>query len=246
MDRLIHTAFSGLQSAGHRQRAIANNLANASTTGFRAEQFAVTPITVRGTGLEVRASGQGAVRSADLGSGTFVQTGEPLDIALEGNALLTLQARDGGEVYSRRGDLKIAASGLLQNGDGLPVIGIGGPITIPAAGDIRIAENGAVLLSDPAAPEAPAVEVARLKLANPQGSPVVKDIDGFLRVPNGGVLPDDPTARLASGTLEGSNVNSAQTLVAMIEAQRSFEQNAKIISTADQLDQSSARLMSLR
>ena len=246
MDRLIHTAFSGLQAAGDRQRAVANNLANASTTGFRGERFSVTPLTVKGSGLDVRALGQGAVRSADLGAGTVTQTGQPLDIALQGSALLALQAADGSEVYSRRGDLRIAATGVLQNGDGLPVIGPGGPITIPAGGEVRIAEDGAVLLSDPAAPEAPPTEIARLKLATPQGSAIAKDLDGFLRVPNDGVLPEDPTARLVSGALEGSNVDTAATLVEMIEAQRAFEQRAKIIATADQLDQSSARLMSLR
>lgn len=246
MDRLIHTAFASMQAADHRQRAVANNLANASTTGFRGEQFAVTPLTIKGTGLDARALGQGAVRSADMRSGTVAQTGQPLDIALRGNALLALQGPDGGEVYSRRGDLRVAATGVLENGDGLPVVGVGGLITIPAGGEIRIAEDGAVLLRDPAAPEAQPAEIARIKLADPRGSAIAKDHDGFLRVPGGGVLPDDPTARLVSGALEGSNVDTAATLVEMIEVQRAFEQRASIISTADQLDQASARLMSLR
>lgn len=245
MDRLIYTALSGMNAAMDRQRAVANNLANASTTGFRAEEFSVAPITLKGDALEARAMAQGAVRGADMAGGTVTRTGQPLDVALQGNALLALQAADGGEAYTRRGDLSIAASGLLQNGDGLPVLGEAGPITVPAGATINIGEDGTIWQSDPAAPDAPPSALAKLKLANPQGSAVVKDLDNLLRVPGGGVLPADPTAKLVSGALEGSNVDTATTLVQMIEAQRAFEQRTRIISTAEQLDQASARLMGL-
>lgn len=245
MDRLIYTALSGMNAAMDRQRAVANNLANASTVGFKAEEFSVAPITVKGDGHEARAFSQGAVRGANLAGGAVTYTGQPLDVALAGNALLALQAPDGSEVYSRRGDLSVAASGTLQNGDGLPVMGEAGPITVPAGAILSISEDGTLYQRDPAAADAPPTAVARLKLANPAGSAVVKDINGWLRVPDDGALPGDPTARLIPQSLESSNVDTATTLVQMIEAQRAFEQRAKIISTAEQLDQSSARLMSL-
>ncbi len=246
MDRLIYTALTGMTAAMDRQRVVANNLANASTTGFRAEEFAVTPITLKGGQIEVRSMAQGAVRGADMASGTVRQTGQPLDIALGGDALMTLQSADGGEVYTRRGDLRVAVSGVLENGDGLPVLGQGGPITVPLGAELSIGEDGAVLARDPAVPDEPPQEVARIKLASPAGSALLKDIDGFLRVPGGGVLPDDPTARVVSGALEGSNVDTATTLVQMVEAQRAFEQRARILTTANELSQSGARLMSLR
>ena len=246
MDRLIYTALTAMNAAMDRQRVVANNLANASTTGFRAEEFTVTPVTLRGGQIETRSMAQGAVHGANMATGTVRHTGQPLDVALVGNALLALQAADGGEVYSRRGDLRVAASGLLENGDGLPLLGEGGPITVPLGSELSIAEDGAVLARDPAAPDLPPQEVARLKLVDPAGSAVLKDIDGFLRVPGGGVLPDDLTARVVSGALEGSNVDTATTLVQMVEAQRAFEQRARILSTADELGQSGARLMSLR
>lgn len=246
MDRLIYTALTGMDAAMNRQRAVANNLANSSTPGFRAEEFAVTPVTVKGPVLEVRALAQGAVRGADMQAGVVNHTGQPLDIALQGKALLALQAPDGSEVYTRRGDLTVTATGVLQNGDRLPVMGEGGPITVPLGSEIRISEDGAVLASDPAVPDAPPQQIAQLKLASPEGSAVMKDIDGFLRVPDGGVLPADPTAKVTIGALEGSNVDTASTLVDMIEAQRAFEQRARIMSTAQQIDQSGARLMSLR
>ncbi|GMN01785.1 flagellar basal body rod protein FlgF [Erythrobacter sp. MTPC3] len=246
MDRLIYTALSGMDAAMNRQRAVANNLANVSTPGFRAEEFSVEPVTIKGEAMQTRSLAQGLVRGANMEGGTVTQTGQPLDIAVAGNALLALQAGDGSEVYSRRGDLNVSATGVLQNGDGLPVIGEAGPITLPTGSQISISDDGGIFLRDPATPEAPPEQIARIKLANPDGSAIVKDIDGFLRVPGGGILPADPTARVMTGAIEGSNVDTATTLVQMIEAQRSFEQRTKIISTAEDIDQAGARLMSLR
>ena len=99
--------------------------------------------------------------------------------------------------------------------------------------------------ADPGAPDVPAEQVGRIKLANPAGSPLLKDLDNQLRVPDGGILPADPTAQLVTGALEGSNVDTAGTLVAMIDAQRSFERRTQLIATAQELDQASARLMSV-
>lgn len=246
MDRLIYTALTGMNAAMNRQRAVAHNLANTSTPGFRAEEFAVTPVTVKGPSMQVRALAQGAVRGADMRAGHVRETGQPLDIALQGEALLALQAADGEEVYSRRGDLRITADGVLENGDGMPVMGDNGPLTVPLGSEIRIAPDGSVLAIDPAAPDAPPQEIGRLRLVSPQGSAVVKDLDGFLRVAGGGVLPADPTAQITSGALEGSNVDTAATLVEMIEAQRAFEQRARVMNTANRIDQAGTRLMALR
>lgn len=246
MDRMIYTALSGMNAAMDRQRATANNLANASTPGFRQEIFSVTPATLRDGSLEARAVARGAVRGADMDAAQVNPTGRPLDIAVRGEALIAFQAPGGGEVYSRRGDLRISATGLLENGEGLPVLGEAGPITVPAGFEVNISGDGTVLGRDPAEPGAAAQEFARIKLVSPEGSFLAKGIDSFLKVPGGGVLPPDPTAQVTSGALEASNVQTAETLVAMIDAQRAFEQRAKIISTASQIDEAGSRLMSLR
>jgi flagellar basal-body rod protein FlgF len=245
MDRLIYTALSGMDAAMSRQRAIASNLANANTPGFRAENFSTTAMRVLGQTFDVRGLAQGAVRGADMTAAEVSQTGRPLDVAVRGDALIALQAADGTEVYSRRGDMSIDVSGRMVNGDGIAVMGAAGPIAVPPGWHVSIGTDGTVFAADPAAPDVPAEEVGRIKLASPAGSSVVKGLDNQLRVPDGGVLPADPTAELTVGALEQSNVNTSDTLVQMIEAQRGFEQRAKLISTADQLDQASARLMSL-
>ena len=248
MDRLIYTAMTAMNAAMDRQRVVANNLANASTPGFRQEIFAVTPATLKDGSLEARAMARGNVRGADMRTARVVPTGNPLDVALEGKALIAYQSPDRqGEIYSRRGDLRVAASGVLENGEGLAVLGEGGtPITVPPGFSISLAADGTVLASDPAAPNAAAEAIDRIRLVNPEGSPLAKGIDSFLKVPNGGVLPPDPTARLTPGALEMSNVETADTLVQMIEAQRAFEQRAKIIATAGTIDEAGSGLMALR
>lgn len=248
MDRLIYTAMTAMNAAMDRQRVVANNLANASTPGFRQEIFAVTPATLKDGSLEARAMARGNVRGADMKAARVVPTGNPLDVALEGKALIAYQSPDRqGEIYSRRGDLRVAASGVLENGEGLAVLGeSGAPITVPPGFTISLAPDGTVLAADPAAPNVVAEAIDRIRLVNPEGSPLAKGIDSFLKVPNGGVLPPDPTARLTPGALEMSNVETADTLVQMIEAQRAFEQRAKIIATAGDLDEASSGLMALR
>ena len=252
MDRLIYTALTAMNAAMDRQRVVANNLANASTPGFRQEIFAVTPATLKDGSLEARAMARGNVRGADMRAARVVPTGNPLDVALEGKALLAFQSPDRqGEIYSRRGDLRVSASGVIENGEGLAVLGeSGAPITVPPGFTISLAADGTVLASDPTARGAVAEPIDRLRLVNPEGSPLAKGIDSFLKVPgaNGqtGVLPPDPTARLTPGALEMSNVETADTLVQMIEAQRAFEQRAKIIATAGTLDEAGSGLMALR
>ena len=251
MDRLIYTALTSMNASMDRQRAVANNLANASTPGFRAEVFAVTSATLKDAGPEARALARGLVRGADMATSRTRPTGQPLDLAVRGEALMAFQNPDPGapspEVYSRRGDLRVAASGVLENGEGLAVLGVGGgPITVPQGFAISVAEDGTVLASDPAAPNVSAEVVDQIKLVSPEGSRLLKGVDAFLKVVGDGVLPPDPTARVMSGALEDSNVETAEALVQMIDAQRAFEQRAKIIKTARDLDEASSRLMSLR
>jgi len=243
MDRLIFTAASGMTAAMNRQRVIASNMSNSQTTGFRAETLQSTPMTLDGPQLEVRAMNQTQVKGADMKAGTIVQTGNGLDVAMQGDVMLAVQTADGGEGYSRRGDLAISATGLLQNGDGLPVLGQGGPITVPTGSKITISEDGSVMASNPSTPSEPPTEVDRLKLVNYAGTRIEKDLTGIFRVPNGGILPVDDTAKVTVGALEGSNVKPTEVMVEMVEAQRSFDMRTKLIATARELDEGGASLM---
>lgn len=245
MDRLIYTALSGMQASMNRQRVIASNMANAQTIGFRAELAEQRPVTIAGDQPEVRAQQQSLVRTADMSQGEFVQTGRPLDIAIEGDALLAVQAEDGSEAYTRRGDLSVTGSGLLINGDGVPVLGEGGPITVPLTGKLSIAQDGTITVADPATPEVAPTEVARLRLVSPVGSQIAKGLDGLFRVEGGGALPVEAEAKVKHGYLEQSNVKPTEVLVEMIDQQRLFAMRGKLVSTARELDENGAQLMRL-
>ncbi|MEJ5977515.1 flagellar basal body rod protein FlgF [Novosphingobium sp. PS1R-30] len=244
MDRLIYTAATGMTAAMTRQRVVASNLANAQTIGFRAEMLQSTPMTLDGPQLEVRALNSTAVRGANMQAGSIVETGNPLDIALQGDAMLGVQTPDGGEGYTRRGDLSVSQTGVLQNGEGLPILGqSGAPITVPLGNKVTITPDGDVMVQDPATPDAPAAAVDKLKLAAFRGSQMEKDLTGIFRAPNGGILPVDETAKVIPASLEQSNVKPTEVLVEMVEAQRSFDMRTKLIATAKELDEGGASLM---
>ena len=245
MDRLIHTALSGMRASMDSQRVIASNMANANTLGFRAEMLDQRAVTIEGQPNEARAMQRASVRGADMAAGETIATGRDLDVAVETDALIAVQAVDGTEAYTRRGDLSVSATGLLVNGEGRPVLGDNGPITVPPVGIPGIAPDGSITIADPAAPDQPPAEIGRIKLAAWEGSPISKSLDGLFRVEGGGILPTDEAATVKVGSLEQSNVKTTEVLVDMIDAQRLFAMRSKVISTAREIDESGAQLMRL-
>ena len=245
MDRLIHTALSGMRASMDSQRVIASNMANANTLGFRAEMLDQRAVTIEGQPNEARAMQRASVRGADMAAGETIATGRDLDVAVETDALIAVQAVDGTEAYTRRGDLSVSATGLLVNGEGRPVLGDNGPITVPPVGIPGIAPDGSITIADPAAPDQPPAEIGRIKLAAWEGSPISKGLDGLFRVEGGGIRPTDEAATVKVGSLEQSNVKTTEVLVDMIDAQRLFAMRSKVISTAREIDESGAQLMRL-
>lgn len=243
MDRLVYTAMSGLRSRLASQEAIANNMANVSTTGFRADRVSFDRVMLQGDGFDTRDVAVAEVRDADRQPGAVTQTGRPLDVAVAGDAWMAVQASDGTEAYTRRGDLSVAPSGVLQTGDGFPVMGSGGPITVPPADKVNVAEDGTISIvpagGDPNQPQV----IDKIKLVSTDGTQTVKGVDNLLHVQGGGALPEDLNAKVQSGALEQSNVNMTQALVDMIENQRAYEVQANLLKEAKQMDESAASLM---
>lgn len=242
MDKLVYTAATGLKAHLASQAAIANNMANASTIGFRADRVVFDRLQVNGQGLDTRTPASEEVVDADRRPGAIMQTGRPLDVAVTGDSWLAVQATDGTEAYTRRGDLQIAPTGVLETGDGFPVMGSGGPITVPPASSVAVSSDGSISIV-PIGGDGKAQIVGKLKLASPKGSETVKGLDNLLHVRGGGVLPEDLDAKVESGALEGSNVNTTQALVDMIENQRAYEVQANLMKEAKTMDESAASLM---
>ncbi|MBN8807996.1 MAG: flagellar basal-body rod protein FlgF [Sphingomonas sp.] len=244
MDKLIYTAASGLKARMGAQAAIANNMANASTIGFRAEKVDFDALMLKGDGFDSRQPTSEQVKDFDRSAGTIISTGRNLDIAIPGDQWMAVQAADGSEAYTRRGDLNVSASGVLETGDGFPVMGSGGaPITVPPAASISIASDGTLSII-PAGGDAKNPQVIdRIKFASPKGSQTVKGLDNLVRVKGGGALPTDEDATCESGMLEQSNVNMTQALVDMMENQRAYEVQANLMKSTKDMDESGASVM---
>ncbi len=245
MDRLIYNSLSALKGAAAKQAATANNLANAATPGFKADLSEAQALWLRGQGFESRAPTSQEVLSADLRAGVVVSTGRALDVAIDNDALFAVQSPEGEEAYTRRGDFQLSDSGLLTTGDGRPVLGQQGPITLPSADNVSIDPQGRISIvpigGDPAEPQ----EVDRLKLVTPAGIGATKGLDGLFRATTGDALPTDPDARVSTGHLESSNVSSTEALVDMIEASRAWDVQLKLLGDVRDLDTSTSQLMNL-
>jgi flagellar basal-body rod protein FlgF len=239
MDRLIYLSMSGAKATLQRQDSLANNLANASTAGFRAELQAFRAVPVQGDGASTRVYALESSVGWDNSAGPVESTGRSLDVALRGNAWLSVQSLDGTEAYTRAGALQVNNEGQLVTLGGLPVAGDGGPITLPPNSKVEIADDGSITTT--VGSDRPQ-QAGRLKLVTPETT-LNRGADGLFRAADGNDLTSDTTARLRSGALEGSNVNPVATMVAMISAARQFEQQMKSLQGAEQREQGAAKLL---
>lgn len=242
MDRLIYTAMTGAKGTMDQQAAVAHNLANATSTGFRAELHKLRAVEVQTEALRTRAFTVDASVANNFDQGALQHTGRAYDVALAGKGWLAVQMPDGSEAYTRNGSLDVSANGILQTHDGKPVLGDGGPITIPPDNEISIGADGSISASQPDQPGVVNL-VAQLKLVNPPEADLVRGDDGLFRVRGGAPAQADPTVRVAGGYLEGSNVNVVDQMVQMISLSRQFEMQTRMLSTAEQNDRAAAQVL---
>ncbi len=238
MDRLIYLSMAGAKATMQRQDTLANNLANVSTTGFRAELAAFRAVPVEGSGASTRVYALETTPGYDSTPGQVSGTGRNLDVAMKRDAWLAVQGLDGTEAYTRAGSLEVSADGTLVTRGGLTVLGDGGPIQVPPNVELSIGGDGTVSAS---AAGGRSTSVGRLKLVTPE-APLTRGTDGLFRAAD--ELPADPNARLQDGALEGSNVSAVETMVAMIAAARQFEAQMKSLTTAEGNDKAAAQLLS--
>jgi flagellar basal-body rod protein FlgF len=247
MDRLIYTAMTGAAQALEQQSTVANNLANASTTGFRAQlsTFRQVPMTFAdgSSGDSTRTFVLSSTPGADFASGPIQQTGNPLDVAIQGKGWLAVQAADGTEAYTRAGNLHVDANGQIVNANNLPVLGNSGPMSVPTGADVTIGSDGTVTALTPGDPPTSIATIDQLKLVNPDPATLTRSDDGLFRTADGQPADADPTVVVAPASLEGSNVNAVSAMVDMITNARQFQMQTKLMSTADQNDQSANKLL---
>lgn len=244
MDRLVYTAMSGAKGALDRQAMVANNLANASTVGYRADVGVCRAIPVDGQGLATRASVLESTPATDFTSGPLIDTGRALDVAITGAGFIAVEAPDGGEAYTRAGSFEIDADGTLVTKGGQKVLGDGGPIAVPPNTAVSIGRDGTVSGVPTQPPITGVTVLGRIKLVNPEETSVRKGPDGLFRTKDGSAADVDDKVGLTSGAVEGSNVNPAGAMIEMIALARSFEMQMKLISNGEENDKQATQLLS--
>ncbi len=245
MDRMLYVAMSGAKEVLLSQANNSNNLANVNTPGFMEDLNQFRSMPVFGPGYPSRVYAMNERPDINFQKGSLQSTGNTLDVAVKDTGYFAVQAPNGAEAYTRRGDLKVDANGLVTNGEGLPVIGNSGPIALPPYEKIEIAADGTItILPEGSTPEALAV-IDRIKLVNPPARDLLKGEDGLMRMRDGSEADAEATTELVSGAIESSNVNVSDALVKMIELSRKFEFQVKMMKTAQELDASSAKLMQM-
>lgn len=243
MDRLIYVAMSGASETLQAMGVNANNLANVNTSGFRADLNSLRSAPLYGDQPVTRIYAVDESNGADLQPGAMLATGRELDIAPSGDAWIAVLAADGGEAYTRAGNLQITASGLLVTASGLPVLGNGGPISLPPSEKLEIGVDGTLSVRTPGAPANTLAAVDRIKLVAGTGQEMRKGEDGLFRLASGATAPADALAQVQSGWLESSNVNSVDALIRMISLARQFETQVQMMKVATENDESTADLL---
>lgn len=246
MDRAIYIAMTGAKNNMLAQTARANNLANANTTGFRADfEQARSQGVYYGDGLPTRAYSQTERPATNFSQGALQQTGRQLDLAIEAEGFFVVQAPDGTEALTRAGNLQVDANGILHTGNGLPLMGNGGVIALPPLEHIEIAKDGTITVQvQGQGPEALAA-VNRLRLVNPDAQNLEKGEDGLFRLREPGEFIDDPRVNVASGFLETSNVNVIDEFTSILALARQYETQIKMMSTLEENADASTRLLQM-
>lgn len=233
MDRLIYTAMTGAKHVMEQQSTTANNLANSTTTGFRAQIDAFRAVPVIGPGLPTRAFVVDSTVGADFAQGPLMESGRALDVAIQGKGWIALDMPDGSEAYTRSGSLKVNENGVLQTQSGLNIVGDGGPITIPPDVNVTIAKDGTVSSVDAGSKPGQSTVIGRIKLVNPPEDTLVRGDDALFRVKGTGGAEADAGVALVGGALEGSNVNVVDAMVNMISLSRQFEMHMSLLKKAE-------------
>jgi len=239
MDHAIYTAMGAASQTLNQQAVTASNLANASTPGFRAQLNAMRAVPVEGLTLPTRTLVIASTPGADMTPGQMDYTSRPLDVALQQDGWLAVQAADGTEGYTRNGNIQVDSTGQLTI-QGHPVIGEAGPLTVPEGSEITIAADGTISALNPGDPANTVAPVGKLKLVKAEGNEVTRGDDGLFRTSasalatRGATLQPDPSIRVMSGVLEGSNVKPVAAMTDMIASARRFEMQMKVITSVDE------------
>lgn len=243
---MIYVAMTGAKHILGQQAAVAHNLANVSTSGYRAAASAFRAVPVEGEGLPTRTFVVDSTSGSSFAQGALQRTGRELDVAVQGAGWIAVQAKDGSEAYTRNGSLEVSPNGMLQTRNGLNVLGDGGPISIPPDSIVSIAQDGTVSVVSAVPPPKSVNAVGKIKLVNPDEKLLARGGDGLFRLADGGSAAADPKVALASGALEGSNVNVVEEMISMISLARQFDLQMQLLNNAQKNASQASQILNIK
>jgi flagellar basal-body rod protein FlgF len=246
-DRALYIAMTGASATLKTQASVSHNLANADTVGFQATLSGTVAAPVAGPGLASRVAASQQTLGVSDARGAVINTGNPLDVALEGDRWLAVQDARGGTAYTRAGDLKLNANGVLTTAGGLPVLGTdGAPLTIPPNQSVDIGGDGTISIVPQGQSLSTMSEAGRLRIVSASTRDLVRGDDGLMRAAPGRELAPAAGKALTSGVLEQSNVDATAMLVSMIQLARQFEMQVRVLQNGDENARSANSLLSSR
>ncbi|HHF7343688.1 flagellar basal body rod protein FlgF [Legionella feeleii] len=243
MEPILYNAMNGSQTDFNRQAISANNLANSGTVGFKSELFQAQSMYLTGSVATAEALVGEQIHGVDFTDGPLMTTGRDLDLAVQGDGWFAVQDSQGKEAYTRAGDLHVDENGMLMTASKHPVLGDGGPISIPPAQRIEIGSDGTISIVPLGAEPNELAVLDRLKLVKVTNKDLIKNNEGLMKLKGGGVALADASVVLVKGALEGSNVNPVANMVELINTGKEFEAQMKVMQTVDENSQKLAQLL---
>ncbi|MCU0560743.1 MAG: flagellar basal-body rod protein FlgF [Desulfobacterales bacterium] len=243
----IYLAASAAMAYEKRLETVANNLANINTAGYKRDQvsFQAYMMSAAGAPVPVQPPFPSAARAdsfwvelrshTDFSPGSLRQTGNPLDVSINGKGFFNIQSPEG-TVYTRRGNFTLDAEGVLVTQEGWPVLGDGGEIRVDGGGRERTAI--AVTFGEDGTVQVNGSTVGRLQISEFADATGLTKLSGcYFKAADAGeeAAPlEDP--RLAQGFLEMANVEPVQMLTEMIEILRGYESYQRVMRSVDELN----------
>ena len=247
MDRMLYVAMSGAKEVMLSQANNANNLANASTDGFKQDFNIFRAQHMEGPGWHSRTYSMDERPATDFSAGAIKVTGRELDVVTKEDGFLAIETPNGDEALVRSASLQILADGSLVDVKGNPVLNENGiQINIPPIKSMTIGSDGTISIVPAEEASNQLVVLDRLRLVKPDVQDLEKGLDGYTRLKNDAAPLVQENVKMMSGALESSNVNTAEALVKMIELSRKYELQIKMMSTSKTHAQKSDALLSLK
>lgn len=247
MDKVLYLAMSGARETMRSQQAHASNLANATTTGFKSDFAQARAMQVYGEGHASRVYAMAERPGTNVSTGTLIQTGRDLDVAVGGDGWIAVMDANGQEAYTRAGELQVNQFNQLVTGGGRAVMGNGGiPITLPPFEKLEIGGDGTITIRPLGEGAAELAVLDRIKLVKDNDGSLFKGTDGLMHTGNNQPLPLANDVQLRGGYLESSNVNSVTELTSIIELSKQFEMQVKMMKNAEENSSAAAKILQLQ